>query len=135
MAVNNQATALSPDQALRFQLAGVEAEKDRTQAYLTQLSAVETELRHRLMTGTSATSAQAASAPRKTGTAKTAAKPNGQTRKRNLTKEARKKLSDSAKLRWARRRGEEPVAGENTTASAAAPVLQPPAGMQESITQ
>jgi hypothetical protein len=127
------AARISNEQALRFQLAGVEAEKSKTQAYLNQLNAVETDLRQRLMTGTPTATARKTSSNGKTAkaaktkTAKTA-------RARQITPEQRKAMSEAAKRRWALRRGDQSSEETNTT-SAAVQVLQPPAGMSENVIQ
>lgn len=129
MANETTASPITPQQRLQIQLQGVQVIKRQAQDYLESLTAYETEIRNRLMTGVHAPETTAGRKPKAAKAlgqiGNTAGKPGR--KKGGLTPEGRKALSEAAKRRWANRR--ENGAAESVTTGNTGPEVLPPAGM------
>lgn len=102
--------SISPTQELKWKLAGIQAEKERYGNYLKILNEQEAIVTQQLVNGATVStttpggnSQRRGRRPNSQATTSTTATP---TRKRQTSPEARKRLSESMKQRWAQRRGE-----------------------------
>jgi hypothetical protein len=110
---------------LRWQLAGIRAERKQYEDYVQYLSEQEKSLSERLMTGTpTAGTTQTASKPgRKKSTTTNSTTPKLGKRKRVMSDEQRQKMSAAARKRWDNIKGK-----TNTATTVSGPPPAPPIG-------